>query len=68
MALPRMGIDLLELELMRRHNLATFFEDEEARARCALINGSNEGAIGLSIEERHCADEASGEDVLDVKD
>lgn len=44
---------------MRRHNFATSVKDEEARAGCALINGSNEGAIGVSIDERHVGEEVS---------
>ena len=60
-----MRIDLLELELMRRHNFATSVKDEEARARCALINGSNKGAFGVSIDERH---DALSEEVSVVKD
>lgn len=44
--IPRVGVDLLELELVLRDNLTLGVEDDEARAGGALVDGSNEGDLG----------------------
>lgn len=42
---PWLGVDLLELELVRRDNLTADVEDEEARRGSALVNGSDESRV-----------------------
>lgn len=48
---PRVGVDLLKLNLVHGHDLTLHVEDDEARARRALVNGANEGG---RCRGRHC--------------
>ena len=43
---PRFGIDLLEFDLVRGDWLSFPVEDEEARARRSLVNGTNVDILG----------------------
>lgn len=52
--LPRLRVDLLELELVSRDNFTALVKDQEARAGGALVNGSHEGDVGVSVDVNHC--------------
>jgi hypothetical protein len=50
---PRLRVNLSELNLMQRDNLTLRVEDEESGAGGALVNGAHEGDVG----RRHFCDD-----------
>ena len=48
---PRVRVDLLELDLMLYHWVAIGIEDQEPRRGCAIVYGTNEGLLSVSLLE-----------------
>ena len=49
--LPRVRVDLLELDLMLDYWVAIGIEDQESRRGCAVVYGANEGLLSVSLLE-----------------
>ena len=51
---PRVRVHLLEFDLVLSYRLAFGVEDEEPRARCAIVNGSDERVSCLTSVNSRC--------------